>query len=143
MAFGQIVLGPAGSGKTTYCKSLASAYTQLSRQTIIVNLDPANDLLPYIPAINITSLISMYDVMEKLKLGPNGAMMYCMEYLEKNMDWLLDALAKHHPNTYILFDCPGQVELFTHHSSLKNIIDMLTKHNINVRIPHPQKLTTH
>lgn len=22
---------------------------------------------------------------------------------------------------YILFDCPGQVELFTHHSSLRNI----------------------
>lgn len=28
---------------------------------------------------------------------------------------------------YILFDCPGQVELFTHHSSLRNIFFRLQK----------------
>jgi len=28
---------------------------------------------------------------------------------------------------YVLFDCPGQVELFTHHSSLRNIFLRLQK----------------
>jgi hypothetical protein len=28
---------------------------------------------------------------------------------------------------YILFDCPGQVELFTHHNSLRNIFYRLQK----------------
>ena len=28
---------------------------------------------------------------------------------------------------YVLFDCPGQVELFTHHSSLRNIFLRIQK----------------
>ena len=28
---------------------------------------------------------------------------------------------------YVLFDCPGQVELFTHHSSLRNIFFRIQK----------------
>lgn len=28
---------------------------------------------------------------------------------------------------YVLFDCPGQVELFTHHSSLRNIFMRIQK----------------
>ena len=30
--------------------------------------------------------------MEALKLGPNGGMMYCMEFLEKNLDWFEEKL---------------------------------------------------
>merc|ERR1712046_352207 len=63
---------------------------------------------------------------EKLELGPNGGMVYCIEYLEKNIDWLketLDRLKGH----YILFDCPGQVELYTHHDSVRSIATRLTK----------------
>lgn len=33
---------------------------------------------------------------------------------------------------YILFDCPGQVELFTHHSSLRNIFFKIQKMGIRV-----------
>lgn len=38
---------------------------------------------------------------------------------------------------YILFDCPGQVELFTHHSSLRNIFFKLQKlgYRVSLRIP--------
>jgi hypothetical protein len=39
---------------------------------VIVNLDPANDFLPYECAVNIADLITVDDVMEKLELGPNG-----------------------------------------------------------------------
>lgn len=28
---------------------------------------------------------------------------------------------------YIVFDCPGQVEIFTHHSSLRNIFFRIEK----------------
>jgi hypothetical protein len=30
--------------------------------------------------------------MEEYQLGPNGGMMCCMEYLENNLDWLLEKL---------------------------------------------------
>jgi hypothetical protein len=34
--------------------------------------------------------------------------MYCMEFLEKNMDWLMKQLSSYKDH-YFLFDCPGQV----------------------------------
>lgn len=36
--------------------------------------------------------------------------MYCIEYLERNLDWLLDRLAPlAEAGAYFIFDCPGQV----------------------------------
>lgn len=34
---------------------------------------------------------------------------------------------------YVLFDCPGQVELFTHHESLRNIFFRIQKSGYRVR----------
>lgn len=62
--------------------------------------------------------------MEHLQLGPNGALLYCMEYLEENFDWLLEKL-KAAPENYFLFDCPGQVELYTHHNAMTKIFSKL------------------
>lgn len=69
-------------------------------------------------------LITVADVMEHLKLGPNGALVYCMEYLEENFDWLLNQLKQSTAN-YFIFDCPGQVELYTHHQSMTKIFNRL------------------
>jgi len=74
-------------------------------------------------------------VMEKLELGPNGGMVYCMEYLEKNLDWLKEKL-DHYKGHYFIFDLPGQVELYTHHDSLKNITETLTKLNYRLCAVH-------
>jgi hypothetical protein len=53
--------------------------------------------------------------MSSLTLGPNGGLMFCMEFLEKNMDWLMKQLSNYRDH-YFLFDCPGQVcpECFSH-----------------------------
>lgn len=126
MPFGQLVIGPPGSGKTTYCNGMHQFLTATGRKVSVVNLDPANDFLPYPCTINIADLITLQDAMEELKLGPNGGMMYCMEFLEKNFDWFEEKL-KTLEDDYILFDFPGQVELFTHHDSVKNIIERLQK----------------
>ncbi|CAG8741049.1 13218_t:CDS:2, partial [Acaulospora morrowiae] len=74
MPFGQIVIGPPGSGKTTYCNGMQQFLNGIGRKVSIVNLDPANDFLPYQSAINITDLIVLQDAMEELRLGPNGGM---------------------------------------------------------------------
>ena len=47
-------------------------------------------------------------VMEEFSLGPNGAMLYCLEYLEKNVDWLMEKL-EGLTQKYLIFDFPGQV----------------------------------
>ncbi|WFD18655.1 hypothetical protein MCAP1_000862 [Malassezia caprae] len=100
--------------------------TALERGVHIVNLDPANDTLPYPCAISLSELISVRDVMEELQLGPNGAMLYCMEYLEHNLDWLETRLAALE-HDYVIFDLPGQVELTTNHPSLTRILERLQK----------------
>ncbi|KAG1108914.1 hypothetical protein G6F42_015822 [Rhizopus arrhizus] len=127
MPFGQVIVGPPGSGKTTYCWGAYQYLTAIGRKVAIVNLDPANDNIPYPCAINLADLITLEDTMNELSLGPNGGIMFCIEYLLKNMDWLTDKLRELGEDHYILFDFPGQVELFTHHSAVKDILHGLEK----------------
>jgi len=120
------VIGPPGSGKSTYAYGLQQFFTALDRPIHIINLDPANDRLPYTCALDITDLISLQDVMEEYGLGPNGGMIYCLEYLEENIDWLLDGLKGLEGGPeYLVFDMPGQVELSTNHESTRNIVRRL------------------
>lgn len=53
--------------------------------------------------------------MQEYDLGPNGAMLYSLEYLEKNVDWLMEKL-EGLGRKYLIFDFPGQVRSrhFTH-----------------------------
>ena len=139
MPFGEVVCGSPGSGKSTYCYGKYQLFTALKRPISVVNLDPANDALPYPCAIDISALITLQDVMDKHGLGPNGAMLYCMEYLEANFDWLEARLAALGDDAYVLFDLPGQVELSTNHESIKHIVDLLTKRAFRVR-PFPARV---
>jgi len=61
--------------------------------------------------------------------------MFCMEYLEKNIDWLLEKLQPLQDH-YLLFDCPGQVELYTHHNSVRNVLKQLEKRGYKVTCVH-------
>ncbi|KAL0957911.1 hypothetical protein HGRIS_000092 [Hohenbuehelia grisea] len=136
MPFGEIVCGSPGSGKSTYCFGKFQLNTALNRPISIVNLDPANDNIPYPCAIDISSLITLGDVMETHGLGPNGGMLYCMEYLEANYDWLEERLKELGNDAYVLFDLPGQVELSTNHDSLKRILERLTKSGFRLAVVH-------
>ncbi|XP_061772102.1 GPN-loop GTPase 2 [Nerophis ophidion] len=133
--FGQVVIGPPGSGKTTYCRAMQEFLTRLGRNVVVVNMDPANEELPYKCAVDISELVTLDDVMDALKLGPNGGLLYCMEYVEANMDWLENKLRQHH-DSYFLFDCPGQVELYTHQNSVKNIFSLLGKLHFRLTSVH-------
>ncbi|KAK0565608.1 hypothetical protein OC844_001119 [Tilletia horrida] len=129
MPFGQVVIGSPGSGKTTYCYGLQQYFGAINRPICIVNLDPANHTVPYDAAISLSELITVQDVMEELQLGPNGAMLYCLEYLEANLEWLerkLEALPGAQQDHYVVFDLPGQVELSTNHASLRRILEHLS-----------------
>lgn len=133
-SFAQLVIGPPGSGKSTYCRGMKEFLSCMGRSVKIVNLDPANEDLPYECDIDISELITLQDAMEKLNLGPNGSLIYCMEFLEKNLEWLQGRLEKFRGH-YFLFDCPGQVELYTHHSSVRNIAIQLQRWNFKVSSP--------
>ena len=123
--YGQMVLGPAGSGKSTYCKIMQDHAEVLKREIVVINLDPAAESFKYNCDIDIRELVTVLDVMLKQKLGPNGALIYCMEYLLDHMSWLEEQIETFAEDSYFLFDCPGQLELYSHYDIMTSIIKKL------------------
>lgn len=121
---GVLALGPAGVGKSTFCNSIISHMQSIGRRAHIVNLDPAAEATEYEFTIDIRDLISLQDVMEEMDLGPNGALIYCFEFLLNNLDWLDEEIGDFN-DEYLIFDCPGQIELYTHVPVLPTIVKHL------------------
>ncbi|KJH52183.1 Putative ATP binding protein [Dictyocaulus viviparus] len=109
--YGILVIGAPGAGKSTFCAGLADIFEQMSRPYITINLDPANDFTQYTAACDLKELITVEEVMNKLNLGPNGALKYCIDTLCKNEDWLYRKILDNR-NKYMIIDCPGQLELY-------------------------------
>lgn len=167
--YGQVIVGPPGSGKTTYCNGMQQYLRLIGRECFVVNLDPANEYydpnetnpsssssepdsetnkdpesnletpkLPYDTIYNVCEeMISLSAVMNQLSLGPNGGLLYCMEYIHQHIEVLISTLQSRvaervrsgsmHQNPYILFDFPGQAELFTHCTCVKDLIGSIVK----------------
>ncbi|KAJ5194620.1 uncharacterized protein N7498_008058 [Penicillium cinerascens] len=135
MPFAQLVIGPPGAGKSTYCNGMHQFLGAIGRKCSVVNLDPANDKTSYPCALDVRDLVTLEEIMDEDKLGPNGATLYALEELEENYSWLEEGL-KELGEDYVLFDCPGQVELFTHHASLRNIFFQLQKIGYRLIVIH-------
>ena len=70
--------------------------------------------------------------MEAVHLGPNGALMYCMEYLAENFDWFEEQLSLFGEDDYLVLDCPGQIELYSHVNFMKRFAAGLQEQGFNV-----------
>ena len=125
--YAQLIIGPAGSGKSTYCKIIQDHAYNNKRIIKVINLDPAAEKFKYKCDLDIRELININDVMNKQKLGPNGALLYCMEYLYDHIDFLDDYFNNNGDNMYYLIDCPGQLELYSHSDIMKKITNYLKK----------------
>ncbi|PGH05234.1 hypothetical protein AJ79_06845 [Helicocarpus griseus UAMH5409] len=125
--FGVLVMGPAGAGKTTFCTALIQHLQNNRRSCFYVNLDPAAESFTFEPDLDIRELITLEDVMEELGLGPNGGLMYCFEFLLQNLDFLTQALDPLSDEYLIIFDMPGQIELYTHVPLLPTLVQHLSR----------------
>lgn len=128
-SYGQVVLGPPGSGKTTYAHVARKLLSQ-SRKTVVVNLDPANESgWSGVDIIDIRRLVTAQEASRYCHLGPNGSFVFCLEFLDSEMGraWLVRQMASRETGTYFLFDLPGQVELVTHHLAIHNVLSHLMK----------------
>lgn len=132
--FAQFVMGPAGCGKSTYCSVVQEHFrVSLRRSCRVVNLDPAAESFSYECDIDVRDLISVEDVMEELGYGPNGGLVYAMEYLVENISWLEDLVGESYiDDDYVLFDCPGQIELYSHLSVMRDIVDTLQNSDFRI-----------
>lgn len=111
--------------KSTYCRAMQDHAATHRRTMHVANLDPAAELFQYDAAFDVRDLISVEEVMDELGLGPNGALVYCMEFLLENLDWLQDELENFMDDEYLLLDCPGQLELYTHIPVMKQVLDRM------------------
>lgn len=125
--FGVLVMGPAGAGKTTFCNAIIEHLQNTKRSCFYVNLDPAAETFAYEPDLDIRELITLEDVMEELELGPNGGLIYCFEFLMQNLDFLTEALDPLSEDYLIVFDMPGQIELYTHIPLLPTLTNFLSR----------------
>ena len=99
-----IVIGPAGSGKSTFVKSF-SEFLRNDYDVKTVNLDPASDPI-YDAHADIREFVRTEEVMRDFNLGINGALIKSMELALQHIDKLLLK------GDYVLYDTPGQMELF-------------------------------
>lgn len=151
-----LMKGPAGAGKSTFCAALMSHAQSLGRSIHLFNLDPAAEHFEYEPTIDIQELITLEDVMEEMDLGPNGGLIYCFEYVSSNkishfaysfsyllnnLDWLENELGEY-DNDYLVIDCPGQIELYTHFPVISRFAGLMQQ-QFNFRVCATYLLDSH
>jgi len=44
--------------------------------------------------------------MQELEYGPNGGLVFCMEYLVEHLEWLAEQVGDY-ADDYLIIDCPG------------------------------------
>lgn len=95
----------------------------IGRSAHLINLDPAAENFVHQPSKDIRDLISVDEVMEELHYGPNGGLIYALEYmLNENIDWLQDELGEYQ-DEFLIIDCPGQIEIYSHFDIMPRIIE--------------------
>lgn len=113
--------------QSTFCASLITHLQLNRRSAFYVNLDPAAEHFEHQPDLDIKDLITVEDVMDEMGMGPNGGLIYCFEFLMENLDFLTEKLDSLTEEYLIIFDMPGQIELYTHVPILPRLVKFLTQ----------------
>ena len=119
-----IVLGMAGSGKTTFVQRLTSHLHSRGSPPYVVNLDPACREVPYPANIDIRDTVNYKQVMKQYQLGPNGGIVTSLNLFATKFDQVLK-LVTAKSNEFIIMDTPGQIEVFTWSASGNIITEAL------------------
>ena len=93
-----LVIGMAGSGKTTLMQRLNIHLYKNKSKRYIVNLDPAVHKIPYKPNIDIRESVNYKNVMKNYNLGPNGAIMTSLNLFATQYDQVIDLIQKRTEN---------------------------------------------
>lgn len=119
-------IGTAGSGKTSLVRAYKEWLDSLNIDSIIVNLDPGADFVPYQPDVDIRDWVHLDEVMKDYSLGPNGAQVVASDLMAINAkEWV--PTVKEFRTNFVLIDTPGQMELFAFRQSSAAIIEELGK----------------
>lgn len=109
-----IVVGMAGSGKTTFLHRLVAHTHESNIRGYVMNLDPAVMTLPFGANIDIRDTVKYKEVMKQFNLGPNGGILTSLNLFATKFDEVINVIEKRADQLdYVLVDTPGQIEIFT------------------------------
>ncbi|KJH50835.1 Putative ATP binding protein [Dictyocaulus viviparus] len=121
-----LVLGMAGSGKTSFVQRLTAYLHARKTPPYVINLDPAAAKVPYPANIDIRDTVKYKQVMKEYGLGPNGAIITSLNLMCTRFDQVLEIIRKRASQYSVcLLDTPGQIEAFTWSASGSIITDSL------------------
>jgi hypothetical protein len=120
-----LVVGMAGSGKTTFVKRLQSELADAGKQVFCVNLDPAVRRVSFPAHIDICDSVNYKALMKQYSLGPNGGILTALNLWATKIDQFIQILESKEGLDYILIDTPGQMEVFSWSASGTIIADAL------------------
>ena len=107
-----LVMGLAGSGKTTLTAAFSKWMRENGHRVRVVNLDPGAEVLPYKPDFDIREVVTVTELMRKYGLGPNGALLKASEIIVEKAKEILRHPAFKPFDATVIIDTPGQLEIF-------------------------------
>lgn len=109
-----VVLGMAGAGKTTFVQRIVAHLHAKHTPPYVVNLDPACRDVPFPVNIDIRDTVNYKEVMKQYSLGPNGGIVTSLNLFATRFDQVMQYITKRSQECrYVIFDTPGQIEVFT------------------------------
>ena len=121
-----VILGTAGSGKSTLTSTLYEWLHDHELVAATINLDPSVEELPYVPDVDVREYIDIYEIMTKFKLGPNGALIMATDILASYINEI-NALISDIKPEYVIIDTPGQMEIFAFREIGPYVISNITQ----------------
>lgn len=132
-----LVIGMAGSGKTTFLQQLYSQTVtkdKIKKAPYFINLDPGVLYLPYIAQVDIRKEINYKELMKSHGLGPNGAIMAALNIYSTKFHEVIQEIENNKAeSSFFCIDTPGQIEVFTWSAS-GSIITNAVAHTVPTAI---------
>lgn len=121
-----LVVGMAGTGKTTLVHRLQHYAYENGVASYFINLDPAVISVPYNANVDIRDTVDYKEVMRRYRLGPNGAILTSLNLFATKMHQVVSLLEGKEGLDWIVVDTPGQIEVFTWSASGQLISEALS-----------------
>lgn len=117
--------GTAGAGKSTLVHAFGQWLKSAGHDVVTVNLDPGSEASGVEPDVDIRDWVRLSEVMDEHGLGPNGAQVVAADLIALKVFEVKQVLSEYKTDL-ILFDSPGQFELFAFRESSRAIVEALS-----------------
>jgi len=130
--FTLFVVGPAGSGKSSFVAAFAEWLDSYEIPYLTVNLDPAAEYTPYTPDVDVRVYVTAREVMDEYKLGPNGAIIASVDLMLNFVGSIREEVEESASEGYVIFDTPGQMEIFAFRKTGAEVIKELASERAGI-----------